>query len=128
MSAAYYINLEREDCGIDLNIDGKGIAIEIEKLDEIAEKIEVTPLSKFFSINQESIMDLLGEEELDIDLGGESWFEAKDGLRTIKSILIYIEENNKKIEDITKQDLKNVQQILSEAVNKNIKWHLGIDI
>ncbi|MHC1682855.1 MAG: hypothetical protein AB6733_07900 [Clostridiaceae bacterium] len=127
MGVSYYIILEKESKEIDLDVCGKGIAKDIEKLDKIAKKIGVIPLSNFYSINEESMLDLLGEDIESIDLPPESWFDANHGLKTVQALLDYVQNNNLDLNKNTIVDLMDFERILKAAVVENSKWYLAMD-
>jgi hypothetical protein len=120
--------LESEVKGIELNVDGTGIAQDQEMLDKIAQDIGSIPLSNFFSIDEERVLDLLGEDTTSMDIPDECWFDPKDGLSTVQSLLNYIRENSIQINENTVADLLNYEEILKEAVIQDVRWHLAIDI
>lgn len=128
MSAAYYIILEKEDTGIDLNVYGRGISRDQEVLDKIAQDIGIKPLSNFYSIDVESVLDLIGEDITSLGIPDEYWFDSREGLITIQLLLNYITNNNSGISKSTVTELQNYERILKEAVIHNTRWHLAIDI
>lgn len=128
MGVSYYIILEKESNEIDLEVCGKGIAKDIENLDKIAKKIGVIPLSNFYSINEESMLDLLGEDFDSIDVPPESWFDANDGLKTVHALLDYVQNNNLDLNKNTIVDLMDFERILKAAVVESSKWYLAMDI
>lgn len=127
MGVAYYVMLENEDNEIDIDMSGKGIAKDVELLDRIAKDMAIIPLSDFYSMDEESFLNLLDESDISMEMKDASWFNPKDGLKTVQSLLKYVTENDVKINKYTVTDLEDFERILKEAVSQNIKWHLAID-
>jgi hypothetical protein len=68
-------------------------------------------------------------EEIEITWD-EAWFEASEGLATVRASLSYLEVNDDVVgvdQSTVIADLKAFEQVLSEADTRGIKWHLEVD-
>ena len=133
MGAALYIALDREITDFDSFVNGKFLSEESDALGRIAAKLGVAPLMDFFSTSPDEISDFLEEEDFedtaDIKLGQESWYDADDGLRTVKALLSYFAEKPAKIQNLQGviSDLREFEQVLLKAKSHGVKWHLSVD-
>src|SRR5260370_7294185 len=89
---SYYIVLERTLTNFDVYVNGNMLAKESDTLERLAKKSGVTPLLSFFSIDPEEVTSLVGDEGETIErLGGkatkEQWFNAEEGLRTVRALV-----------------------------------------
>jgi hypothetical protein len=133
MSVAYFIVLQQEISGFDPFVNGKHLAAESDRLDQVAAELGVPPLMQFFSVSPEELGDVL--ESLDVDdmpdaeLAEESWFEAREGLATVRALLCYLRENIGAVGNSAGviSDLEDFERVLSEAEERQVKWHLGVD-
>ena len=122
MGAAYYIVLEKEIDGLDTMIDGKAISKNIEILDQAAEKLGVRPLSNFFSMDNDAVADVLGEDMANLEIPPMEQFSAEDGLKTIRALLPRPEAQP------AIEDLSACERILKVAAEHGVGWHFQIDI
>ena len=123
MGAAYYIVLETEIDGLDTAMDGKSISRHIETLDQAAEELGVQPLSKFFSMPPDEMVDFLDGAD-DIQLPPLQQFSARDGLATMKALLAHTPVHA----DHVVEDLRQCERILSAAAEHGVRWHFQIDV
>jgi hypothetical protein len=132
MGAALFIVLEREITGLDTIMDGKSLSRANEKLDALANKIGVTPLSEFFSADPAQAAEFLegeGLEDSEITIPPQQQFTAEQGLATVRALLAHIASNPTSIpgSDGVIRDLKDCERILSSAATHGVKWHMEID-
>jgi hypothetical protein len=122
MGAAYYIVLEKEIDGLDTMMDGKMLSKNVKTLDETAKKLGVRPLSKFFSMDNDAIANILGDEMADVKVPPLQQFSAEDGLKTVRALLPRPEAQP------AIEDLQACERILKVAAEHGIGWHFQIDI
>ncbi len=127
MGAAYFIVLERDIAGLDISMDGKSLARNIEALDAAAKQLAVRPLSEFFSIAPEDAAGFLegeGEDSSELDLPPLQHFSAEEGLATVRALLAHPAAQTPHVAE----DLRQCERILTAAAQRGVGWHLEIDI
>ena len=132
MSAALYIVLEEADPGFDTHVDGKALSHADTQLQALAQRLGVTPLMEFFSVDPE---DMLAEaEEFDVgvtadEVPAEQWFSADAGLQTVQTLLAHLDANPGAIEagPAVANELSTFQRVLEQARERGIRWHLAVD-
>ncbi len=123
---ALYIVLENKIPGFDPFVNGKALGRSEEQLAEMAERCGVHPLMDFFSTNPDEASGFLKSEGLaDMELPPEQWFSPLEGIRTVQALLREI-ENVPEIADV-KADLLEFENVLRQAQEKGIRWHLAVD-
>ncbi|HEY2153985.1 MAG TPA: hypothetical protein VGH33_00045, partial [Isosphaeraceae bacterium] len=103
MGVALFIVPEREVEGLDTFVDGKALA-HVKDLDGLAREAGVRPLMEFFSAGPDDLLGILGEEgddgEMHLPAGIEppevAWFDARDGLVTIRGLLRHLADHSEK--------------------------------
>jgi hypothetical protein len=133
MSGAMYIAVEGGESGFDTFVNGKALSKANEVLEEMAENLGVTPLMKFFSLDDESRAFLEEEGGIGANEDQQSsptqWFSADEGLTTASTLLDCIAKNAAKLDDpagVTK-DLREFVSILQKIKERGLRWHLAID-
>ena len=131
---AFYIVLEQKTSDLDATVSGKALAHAESELARIAAKLGIKPLTDFFSLSIEEAMDFLANENIDLNspdtrLPELRWFTAADGLKTVRALMIFLEEhpNSVKSSKNVVTDLKEFEQLLSEIEKRKIQWHLAVD-
>jgi hypothetical protein len=132
MSAALYIVLADADPGFDTQVDGKALSHAETELQALAQRLAVAPLMEFFSMDP---ADMLAEaEEFDAgvtadEVPAEQWFSAESGLKTVQTLLEYLRANPGEIAagPAVANDLARFQEILEQARERSIRWHLAVD-
>lgn len=133
MSAALYIVLERDIPEFDAFVNGKALSSAENQLDRAAEELGVTPLMAFFSMDPQEAMDFLeGEPEAngDVpDLPAEQWFDARDGLATVRALRQHLDKNPKAVRnsEAVVRDLGEFETVLQRAASAEVRWHLAVD-
>jgi len=134
MRASVYIALEKQlnDSDPLPAVDGKAIAKNIKKLTDTATKLGVKPLDTFVCVNQDELANLIGQDtvaESGVELPREQWFNASDGLVTIKKLLSHVEKNKTGFEkpESLIRDLQAVEKSLDFAKSKNVGFRLAWD-
>ena len=124
---AFYIVLEREIEGLDMEIDGKALSRANDSLEELARNLGVRPLLEFFSLSPESSRDFMEGERIDaneFELPPLQQFSAEEGLRTIRALMGYDGDGREQV----LKDLQQCEVVLTAAQQNSIGWHLEIDI
>src|SRR6266478_4355401 len=93
---SYYIVLEKTIPNFDVYVNGNMLAKESDALERLAKKIGVRPLLSFCSVSPEEVTSVAGDEGETIErLGGkaprEQWFNAEDGLTTVRKLMSHLE-------------------------------------
>jgi hypothetical protein len=132
MGAAWFISLERKIPDFnELDVDGKSAMGAADQLDEIANKLAVTPLSEFFDASLEEMTDMFGEEAFEgIEPRESRWFAASDGLTTTRALINHVQSDPKSVlrAEGVLQDLRDFEKILKRAETEDVRWHLSADI
>jgi hypothetical protein len=128
MGAALYIVAKKKPADFDLTVDGKALARAEEALSAICKRIGVKSPMNFFSQNPGDLADMLGEEIL--DMPPEQWFEAEDGLQTVRPLLAHLTTGAEAIGAVAAviEDLRQCERVLSYLEKKKIQWHFAIDV
>jgi hypothetical protein len=132
MSAALYIVLEDADPGFDTYVDGKALSNAETELHALANRLGVTPLMEFFSMDPE---DMLAEAEAfntgvtADEVPAEQWFPAEAGLKTVQALLGHLDANPEAIAATPSvaNELAGFQEVLEQARERGIRWHLAVD-
>ena len=130
---ALFIVLNRDAPGFDPFVNGKSLGAESPNLDLIAARLGVKPLMEFFSASADELRDFVDSTDAsDVDItqfGLERWFDPKDGLLTVCSLLSYLQENTAVLQDRDGviSDLREFERILIGAKEQGLKWHLSVD-
>src|ERR1700677_3720128 len=94
MAASLYIVVEGEDPGFDIFVNGQALARNEDALEQLAERLKVSPLLDFFSADENSMALLLeqgaGNPEWARHLPQPQWFDATNGLRTIRALIGFL--------------------------------------
>lgn len=128
MGTAFYITLDQEIDGLDhiAEINGKFLSRASELLDLHAGHLGVKPLMSFFSQSPDDLSEFLPESD---DTAEETWFCASEGLKTVRAFEEFIIQNPDLIDRSHEviNDLRQFSEILKQADEKGIKWHLSLD-
>jgi hypothetical protein len=127
MSAALYIELEENTGDIGTFVDGKHLSQAEPVLSHIAVEAGVKPLMQFFGASGDEYADIF--DHAGVELPEAKWFDASEGLQTIRVLLSNVEQNQDKFAsaDALLADLKNFERVLMEAEEKQLRWHLAVD-
>ncbi|MCI0377979.1 MAG: hypothetical protein L0215_10255 [Gemmataceae bacterium] len=137
MGAAIYIVLEKDIPEFDPFVNGKALSASEKWLGALAKKLGVTPLMDFFSADPEEVLDFIeGEEEAtgepvaDLpELPAEQWFDAAEGLRTVRILRSHLTANAKELRNAQAvvSDLDEFERVLEKASSQKVRWHLAVD-
>jgi hypothetical protein len=128
MGSALYIVAEKDLSDFDMVVDGKALARAEKDLSAVCARIGVKSLMNFFSQNPDDLADMLGEDVP--DLPPEKWFEAQDGLVTIRALLSRLDAGTESINSApaVANDLRACERVLAHLEEKKTRWHFAIDI
>jgi hypothetical protein len=124
MSVALYPVLERPDTGIDATVDGKALSRASDFLERLALSAGVTPLTEFISLESDDYGIL---EEASVELPATKWFSAADGLRTVRALLDGVRQTREG-DGALLGDLHALENVLVQADETHVRWHLTIDM
>lgn len=134
MSESYYITLEQNLDEIDIMPAGKALAKMMDRLDEITDDIGVTRLSDFIAGESEDLSELVEQEGWDLGgfaptAGGAHWFDAGDGLDSVRALAGYIESDPDSIKRAKAliEELKEFEKVLEIAQQHNVRFRLEAD-
>jgi len=120
MSTAYFIVLNHDDPGFDSFVDGKILASNIERINEISERLGLKEFEEY------AFQDLS-------EFGGPDmapqWFEASEGTHWVSNVMRYLRDNADDIADAKAilEDLEDYMRVFTEAGNRGLRWHLELD-
>lgn len=134
MSESYYITLEQDIDDIDIMPSAKALARAMERVDEITDEIGVTRLSDFIADEGEDISEIVEQEGWDLggfssSTGGEHWFDAADGLETVRAIAGYVESDPESVKrpKALLEELKEFEKVLEIALSHHVRFRLEAD-
>jgi hypothetical protein len=133
MAASLYIVVEGEDPGFDIFVEGSALARNEDALERLAERLNVPPLLKFFSADEDSMALLVeqgGEdEEWKRPLPEPQWFDASDGLLAVSALIGFLAKNPAALGSETQPvviELRQYQRVLRKAALRGLRWHLAV--
>ena len=133
MAASLYIVVEGEDPGFDIFVNGHALARNEDALEQLAERLKVSPLLAFFSADENSIALLLdqggGRQDPGCVLPRPQWFEASEGLLTVRVLMDFLIASPTALGSETLPVLKELhayERVLRKAAERNLRWHLAV--
>lgn len=131
MSTALFIVPERQVEGLDHFVDGKALG-RSKHLQRLAGAARVTPLEEFLSVGPDeaaAMVEAFGGEPPVDGFAAESWFEAAEGLRTVRGMIRCLSGNPGALADADAvlHDLREFEEVLSELGRAGVRWHLAVD-
>ena len=143
MGAAFYVVVDAASPGFDTTIDGKALARNSSQIDSIAASLGFKALADYCSMSPEQARDqmaeLLGIEDVhDLPEGSaaalsqmppEEWFDPALGRDYAMRIAEYVRKNLEAVRDADAilNNLHRMEQIMAEASERGLKWHLLVD-
>jgi hypothetical protein len=156
VGTAIYVTIETEISELSWKMDGKTLARHIEKLDRVADKMNVPTLSQMVSVSAHELDDITGDdvqmkedEKLNpkwvvrflkfVDFVGtllrfthnEQWFDPGAGLATTRLLIAHVRDKQEEFgddHDWLLRDLENVDRYLTAAAKHNTRFHFSYDI
>ena len=133
MAASLYIVVEGEDPGFDIFVNGKALARNEDALERLAERLNVRPLLDFFSADENSMALLLeqgaGNPEWARNLPQPQWFNAPDGLSTVRALIDFLVANPAALGSETQAvqaELREYERVLHKTAQRELRWHLAV--
>ena len=107
---------------------GKALAREIDRLDSAARRKNVPPITSLLSESQADLRAKLEADGFDpskMRLPPELWFDAADGLKTVRAIAEYVGTNlnDFKQPNPILRDLKAAEALLAAAAAASVRFH-----
>jgi hypothetical protein len=133
MSASLYIVVEGEDPGFDIFVNGHALARNEDALERLAERLHVAPLLEFFSADENSMALLLdqgaGNSDWSEPLPQPQWFNATDGLLTVRTLIDFLIEAPAALGSETQPtlaELREYEHVLRKTAQRGLRWHLAV--
>ncbi len=120
MSVAYYIVLETDDAGFDPFVNGKALAKEAGRVNELTERLGIKPIDDFVEVDDE----LFGE-------GADPlWFDPQEGIKWAQTLVDRLRVDAAPVEDTASviADLEECLRVLKQASDVGVRWHFAIDL
>ncbi|MDQ3439853.1 MAG: hypothetical protein M3478_05830 [Planctomycetota bacterium] len=133
MSLAFVITLEKdipEAAAYAKGKTGKALARESDKLDSVARRKGVEQLTGMLSESQDALRAQLVADGFDpskMRLPPEVWFDAEQGLKTVRALAEYVGANlnDFKQPNPIVRDLKAIEALLVAAAAAGVKFHVA---
>jgi hypothetical protein len=136
MALAFVITLERElpdaaaAAAYAKGKTGKALARESNKLDSVARRKGVEPMSGLLSESQAALRAQLEADGFDpsrMRLPPERWFDAEQGLKTVRALAEFVGANlnDFKQPNPILRDLKAAETLLVAAAAAGVKFHFS---
>jgi len=133
MAASLYIVVEGEDPGFDTFVNGQALARNEDALEKLAERLKVKPLLEFFSADENSMALLLeqgaGNPTWARCLPEPQWFDASDGLLTIRTLIGFLAATPAALGSETQPvlfELREYERVLHKTAQRELHWHLAV--
>ena len=133
MAASLYIVVEGEDPGFDIFVNGQALARNEDALEQLAERLKVSPLLEFFSADENSMALLLeqgaGNPDWARHLPQPQWFDASNGLRTVRALLDFLAQNPAALGSETQPivlELREYERVLRKTATYGLRWHVAV--
>jgi hypothetical protein len=119
MSVAYYIVLENDDAGFDPFVNGKALAKEAGRVNELTERLGINPIDEFVEVDDE----LFGES------ADPLWFEPQTGIEWAHALVERLRADAGPVEDAAAvvSDLEECLAVWKRAKEAGVRWHFAID-
>jgi hypothetical protein len=133
MAASLYIVVEGDDPGYDIFVNGQALARNEDALEQLAARLHVTPLLEFFSADENSMALLLEQgvasPEWARHLPQPQWYDAPDGLKTVSSLIEFLEANPAALGSETQPaltELHEYERVLRKTALYGLHWHIAV--
>jgi hypothetical protein len=134
MAGGWHVRLERDLPGVEISTSSGVTLLYLQRqIDELAARLGLRPLSRFFSSNPEAVASYLAGQGLDpaqFDLPEEEWHEAGDGLETVRGLLGAVRSDPEALPKSDKilSDLEGIEQVLALAALQDVRFHLAREL
>jgi hypothetical protein len=133
MAASMYIVVEGEDPGYDIFVNGRALARHEDALERLALRLGVRPLIEFFSADENSMSLLIeegaGNPELIRRLPPPQWYQASDGLATVRTLVAALKDDPQQLGTEGPQvlaELEEYARVLERTQQAGLRWHLAV--
>lgn len=133
MAASLYIVVEGEDPGFDIFVNGHALARNEDALEQLAGRLQVSPLLEFFSADENSMALLLEQGAAKPDwarnLPQPQWFDAADGLLTVRALVEFLTASPAALGSETRpvlSELYEYERVLQKTAQHGLHWHLAV--
>lgn len=135
MSAALFIVLDRESPGFDAMVNGKFLARDAERLEEVARSLGLAPLDAYVSYSPEdarAMMEEMGadpDEVAEMELPEQTWSDPQEGLDWLQKVGGHLRENPSSVKNPegVLADLEEYRAVLEQAKAVGARWCLQVD-
>ena len=131
MGTGFFVRLNPETTSIDLNMDGRALALNDGALTARCEELKVRPILNFLSPDAETLRGVLDSAGMyDVPIPPEAWFSPAEGLQTLTSLLPLVEAEREWFShpDALLADLRRIQDILVQAAAAGAEWNLDAEL
>jgi hypothetical protein len=134
MGRELYVVLERDLPGLDTSFPNGTLGRAEPRLRGLCKELGVRDLSMFFSDDPDTMAELYESDYQSLepssdlsDLAPEQWFTASDGLETVRALIAKLKEDQDVVRGAQQivEDLLHLEEILTEAEDNEIGWHLA---
>ncbi|MDX2214381.1 MAG: hypothetical protein SFY66_13910 [Oculatellaceae cyanobacterium bins.114] len=129
MGYAVFVTFDRLIPNVEAwNMCGKILAHNLDALDDVANRLNLHPLTEMISISAEDLENLLDEPVE--DALEEQWFSPQVGLATVTALSTFVEANADQFDHSPQllEDLAEVKHYLELAEQHNVQFHFSVDI
>jgi hypothetical protein len=133
MAASLYIVVEGDDPGFDIFVNGQALARNEDALERLAQQLGTAPLLEFFSADENSMALLseqgAGDPEWGKQLPQAQWFQASDGLITVRALSGFLERSPMALGSETSpvlSELREYERVLAKTELYALRWHLAV--
>jgi len=133
MPTSLYIVVEGDDPGFDIFVNGQAMARNEDALEQLAERLHVSPLLEFFSADENSMALLLeqgaGNPDWARHLPQPQWFDASDGLRTVRALIDFLSASPTALGSETQpvvNELREYERVLHKTSLHGLRWHVAV--
>ena len=131
MALPFVVTLEKELPPAPSSVkgaNGKALARESDKLAFTARRKNVPAINEFLSESREKLVAQLVAEGFDpakVRVPAEQWFDAKDGLRTVRALIEFVGANlnDFKQPNPILRDLRGAEATLAAAEAAGVRFH-----
>jgi hypothetical protein len=130
MSAGWHVRLERELAEVERSADsGKALLYFHHQIDDLASGLGLQPLSGFFCPDKEEVVAYLRDQGVNPDddaIPDPEWFDASDGLATVRGLLARLRDDPTSVPQGEKviSDLEDLERALVPAELHGVRFHL----
>ena len=134
MAAGWSVILESEVPGAACaEGTGKSLLYFHRHIGDLAERLNLTPLSAFFSRSREDILAYLRDAGVERDpetVPDEKWSDPGEGLATVRGVLDALRADPSDVPEPAKiiADLEEIERALTVAAEAGVRFHLGREL